>query len=212
MSNAFLFIGETMKRIRLTSGGTTLVDDEDYPWLRKFKWHLTGDYVARSLTEVIPNTMPPEMSDADFYERLLKAVLGQPLEKVRRRKSKTRTRTIFMANEIMGACFVDHANHNTRDNQRCNLRPCTPSQNQQNRVKQRNPTTSRYKGVFWQSYSRRTRRPWFAQIGVNGKKIRLGSFDKEKLAAQAYDEAAVKYFGEFAYPNFPERAIEKHCA
>lgn len=43
---------------------------------------------------------------------------------------------------------------------------------------------------------------WDAQIKVNGKQVYLGRFNKIEDAANAYDKAAVKFFGEHARPNF----------
>jgi len=59
---------------------------------------------------------------------------------------------------------------------------------------------SKYKGVSW----RKDRSRWIAEITVNDRTRRVGSFEVEKWAALAYDKAARKYFGEFAYLNFPE--------
>src|SRR5262249_41749362 len=42
---------------------------------------------------------------------------------------------------------------------------------------------------------------WRARIQVNGKKISLGTFASPEAAAQAYDEAAKRYYGEFAKTN-----------
>lgn len=47
---------------------------------------------------------------------------------------------------------------------------------------------------------------WRAKIKVNGKTINIGTYEFAKDAAKAYDVEALKYFGEFAYLNFPHKA------
>jgi hypothetical protein len=42
---------------------------------------------------------------------------------------------------------------------------------------------------------------WQAKIGVNNKRIHLGSYHTEEEAASAYNEGAKKYHGEFASLN-----------
>ena len=91
---------------------------------------------------------------------------------------------------------VDHINGNKLDNQKENLRVCTRSQNTANRKKQPN-NTSGYKGVVWDTYTNR----WCARIQINSKHINLGRFDYPKDAALIYDDAAEKYFGEYAITN-----------
>jgi len=58
---------------------------------------------------------------------------------------------------------------------------------------------SPYKGVYFDT----TRGKWHAQIGVNGKQRFIGRFSNAVDAARAYDAEAMKWFGEFAYLNFP---------
>jgi AP2 domain len=43
---------------------------------------------------------------------------------------------------------------------------------------------------------------WRAVISSEGRQICLGQFGTKEEAAHAYDEAAKKYHGEFAYVNF----------
>jgi len=111
--------------------------------------------------------------------------------------------TIFMHREILQTpegMQTDHKNRgDTLNNQRANLRICTIAQNAANRRVQRN-NTSGYKGV----YQHKGRKNWYAYIHVGGRSIHLGSFDSPEDAARAYDEAAGKYFGEFAGLNILE--------
>ena len=91
---------------------------------------------------------------------------------------------------------IDHRDDNRLNNQMSNLRLATRAQNIFNRYAPKG--TSKYKGVHW----RKSAKKWCAEITMNRKKIRLGCFSDEVEAAKAYDEAARKYQGEFARPNF----------
>lgn len=89
---------------------------------------------------------------------------------------------------------IDHIDRNKLNNKIENLRETTSSQNNRNKSIKGN-STSQFKGV------RKRKNRWHAELRVDGKKLFLGSFVTEKEAALAYNEAAIKYFGEFAFPN-----------
>jgi hypothetical protein len=165
--------GYLFRKIYLGEGKFTIVEPQDYYWLNTFNWC-------------------PKGNGPRIYAVRITA------------RSNNTIKTLSMHREIMKApagLLVDHRNRNTLDNRRGNLRLATHTENQRNKGKTSAKTTSRFKGVrFRKDRSRRKR--WEGRIFVNGKRILLGYFMTEEEAAKAYDEAAKKYFGEFASLNF----------
>lgn len=107
--------------------------------------------------------------------------------------------TVRMHRLILSApagIVVDHINGCGLDNRRSNLRLCRMAQNSWNQSKR--PGSSPYRGVTLSPTGNR----WHAQICVNGKLRRIGSFLTAESAAAAYDAAAKESYGEFARPNF----------
>ena len=98
---------------------------------------------------------------------------------------------------------VDHINRNKLDNQRKNIRLCTCSQNGVNRALRESNTTG-YIGVTWHKVAKKFQ----ARIRLNGRKTHLGLFVSSEDAAKAYDEAAIKEFGDFAQLNSIKREVE----
>ncbi|SRR5258708_3484857 len=90
--------------------------------------------------------------------------------------------------------LVDHFNGDGLNNRRNNLRICDHAQNLWNRGRQAN-NTSGYKGV---SFCKITGR-WVARIRVRGKYFNVGRYDTPELASEAYQEASLRFHGQFAY-------------
>lgn len=108
-------------------------------------------------------------------------------------------KTILMHRAIMNPTKgfeIDHIDHDGLNNSKSNMREVTHAQNMMN-LRANAGGTSAYKGVCFPTDSRN----FVAQIQVNHKTIYLGCFTDERLAAQAYNNAAVKYYGAYACLN-----------
>lgn len=158
--------------IPLTQGKFTIVSACDYDWLMQWKW-----YIHKIKKE----------GGYIWYAR---------------RRNWPEGKTIYMHREVAIKSELPHSkryDHKDRDglnNTRANLRPCTQSQNNANKSKSPNKT-SRFKGVSWDSRECN----WCVQVKLGRKRVYQAYFGNEEEAALAYNEAALKFFGEFATLN-----------
>lgn len=115
-----------------------------------------------------------------------------------------RKRMQYFVLERNNGLYIDHINGDRLDNRRSNLRLVT---HQQNMMNVRPRSSNGYKGVSKVKKDRITpgmKKVWRSYIKPQGHgQISLGMHETPEEAAKAYDEAARKYFGEFAYLNFP---------
>jgi len=122
------------------------------------------------------------------------ATRGQWSKTQKRRLTITMHRIII---EVPEGMFVDHINHNGLDNRKANLRLATPVDNARYARYPKINTSSKYRGVWYNKQNRK----WRATIVVNRKRKQIGYFKHEIDAARAYDQAAKKYFRDFAILN-----------
>lgn len=136
-----------------------------------------------------------DKEDLPFFQSTVCTVDSRGYVTANRKKDLITHLLLGVGNESV----VDHINGNPFDNRRSNLRIATNVQNHWNyRLSKRN--TTGYKGI----YKDRRKEKYHARICENGRRHYLGVYDSIEDAAKAYDEAARRYFGEFATLNFPD--------
>lgn len=121
------------------------------------------------------------------------------------RQESLRLRLLGLESAIGAGARSTHLNGDRLDFRRANLLLKDGSEHihggrKMRRTGQGQAPTSRFKGVFWKTGEVK----WAANIMKDGVAYRLGRFDDEIAAAQAYDEAARELYGPLAYQNFPE--------
>jgi AP2 domain. len=153
--------------------------------------------------------------DADFiedYQWYLSKAMGGYIQRQVTQEGKVKN--IYLHREIAQRMvgdrpltnkdFVEYQNENKLDNRRENLLITTISEHGQRRKKsQRNK--SGYRGVFYS----KNREKWQASIQAHRKKEFLGYYQTPEEAAQAYNNAATRHYGDKARLNeLPDRPTE----
>jgi len=177
-----VWYGYTFRRIKLANSDKySLISPSDFASLSKNTWLLDCEFGCRRVI------------------RLKGRISGHISVHMHREIMKDELALHSQSNNLSCKLFIDHINCNALDNRRENLRVVTRAQNARNRSKTKKKSSSIYKGVHWKKSDKK----WGATIAVNHNKKHLGYFRNEVEAAEAYDEAAKKYHGEFACLNFP---------
>lgn len=157
------------------------------------QYDLSNDEYGVGYTD---NTNNQFIFDKEDYEKISKYHWYEEYDGYIRSSNKNR---IYLSRLIMNApddMYVDHINHNLKDNRKSNLRIVTTSQNAMNRILRSNNTSS-VVGVVWVEKQKK----WKAEIKLNGKTHYLGSYEKFEDAEKKRKAAEDSLFGEYSYDN-----------
>ncbi len=167
------------------------------------EYHICGDITYIDLYNIKCEVIAQVIIDTEDLDKVkdIKWKLSNSGYSMNTPKSGPAThmsRVIYGEDKLNSELFVDHINHNTLDNRKCNLRAATKSQNAMNSIKMGNPSNNIIPGVYLTesgSYS--------ATIKHMQQTYYLGTYDTFENAAYARWIAEVLLFGEFQYNKTP---------
>lgn len=164
---------------------------KNFEWINKVITQMRTIKLTRGFEAIV---------DEDDYERLTTMAWQYNSGYAQRRQwingKRVGVKMHRMAINAPPGVHVDHINGNKLDNRKSNLRLASRAENNRNATKRYN-NRSGYKGVNYHPPSKK----WQARITVNKKTKSLGLFLTAEDAALAYNNAALKFFGEFAKTN-----------
>lgn len=153
-----------MKEIYLTQNQIAIVDDWRYEEVNQFKWSARWDENTKSFYAIRTEYHPRQV-------------------------------TVYMHREIANTpkgLRCDHINHNTLDNQECNLRNVTSSQNTMNsKTRYDNELGERCIHFYGSGYQ--------VRIMKNGKRVFDKTYQSLDEAIAERDKAIKRIHGEFYY-------------
>lgn len=159
--------------IQLLHNHIAIIDEQDADLIPPVKWRPTTKRSGVYATRIVKPYIKRRGTSQYLHRMIAERILGR---------------------ELAEKEHVDHINGDTLDNRRCNLRVCSHKNNIRNsKLSAANKTG--YKGVMV------IKGAYVAKITIDAKSINLGRFVSAIDAAIAYNQAAVKHFGEFARLN-----------
>jgi len=173
-----------MKYIELTRGKRAVVDDCDFEYLSRWKWHYGNGYAVRHTRRI-----HGKQKTVIMHRELSGAKLGEVTHhRDRDRLNDTR------ANLYIYRSIGEHtAYHHT------GRKASVEERRRRSKAHQgiKYGGISIYFGISWH----KARKKWRARIKRDGKEFHLGLFENEGEAAEAYNRKAQELFGDFACLN-----------